>query len=561
MSDFPGIPKTLPVTVGGSDPLGRCFAEAVDVTRAGGGGLEKIAGVRELHPEIDAYLKQLRPDPAYQFVLMTPLGAYEYWGMNVNGDIFPEIALAHDHLKQNPRDVIRRLEARWVTPHGRRLPPGNYHEFGHKTFLNAKRYLHHVNKNPEIAYGDIVVAVYNPAMHRVEVIVRHDREMAKKVGAQDVIDDIDERKPRQISMGCKVPFDVCTKCGSISKTTRDYCECLLTQRAQILPDGRIVGMVNLFPRFFDLSDVFVPAAKESGVLLKVASAAGTRFFVPHSYFERIGTRPPADAIEVTREGVLVKVAHDKQAEAAKSAEVTKEILPNAGPNVERLTAREPDIPTGLLGGDFEQLVNTLALLGIVLKPHEFQHGALTGAGLGDLASQLSAKRQVFTPATSESALRLSCESYSPNLARLLASLLASRSAFHPHLPARSLQLVVVKSPKLPPKREQVENTPPLQKVAEAYDAYRKALVYLPGLLPQSIDNDPAFYREHYLGELFENSWEKLASGSTEKGLSPPPVSVYLTAAHRDRGGVPSSWDRVLPPHTAARALLGIEDLS
>ena len=54
--------------------LGRCFAEAIAITPRGGGGLEKIAGER--HPDIDNFLRTLRRDPAYQYVLMTPMGAF-----------------------------------------------------------------------------------------------------------------------------------------------------------------------------------------------------------------------------------------------------------------------------------------------------------------------------------------------------------------------------------------------------------------------------------------------------------------------------------------------------
>lgn len=198
--------------------LGRTFAEAIDITPRGG-GLEKIAGQK--HPEVERYLRTLRPDPRYQYVLMTPMGAFEYWGMNVNGDVFPELALAFDmYGRQDPMEVARKLEERWLAPFGKRIPPGNYREFGHKTFLQAERYRHHVNKDPSKSYGGIVLSVYNPTMHRVEVIVRHDREKAKRVGAEEIICDLDEGKPRQISMGCKVPFDVCFRGDTLIKTAR-----------------------------------------------------------------------------------------------------------------------------------------------------------------------------------------------------------------------------------------------------------------------------------------------------------------------------------------------------
>ena len=212
------------ITFNSIDSVGRHFAEAIDITPRGGGGLEKIAGAK--HPQVEHYLRSLKSDPRYQYVLMTPMGAFEYWGMNVNGDVFPEASLSFDMERGDPASVIRKLVDKWLRPFGRDLPPGNYREFGFKTFLNAERYLHHANKDTSISYGGIVLSVWNPAMRRIEVIVRHDREAAKRVGAEQVIKDIDDGKPRQISMGCKVPFDVCTSCGKVSRTTKDYCLCL-----------------------------------------------------------------------------------------------------------------------------------------------------------------------------------------------------------------------------------------------------------------------------------------------------------------------------------------------
>ena len=244
------------------------FSDAVEVHS--GPGMQKTAG--SLSPEIERFIRSIKPHPDYQYVLMTPQGSFEFWGANVNGDIFPEAALSHDMACDDPMPVIQALEEKWLKPFGKRIPPGSYREFGFRTYENALRYRHHANKDPDVAYGDIVFVTYNHKMHRVELISRHDRAKAEKVGAGEIIRDLDNGKPRQISMGCKVPFDVCTVCGHVSRTTRDYCDHLRYQMGSVLEDGTVVGAVNLFPRFFDLSDVFVPAAKESGVLMKVASA-------------------------------------------------------------------------------------------------------------------------------------------------------------------------------------------------------------------------------------------------------------------------------------------------
>jgi hypothetical protein len=501
--------------------LGRTFAEAIDITPRGG-GLEKIAGQK--HPEVERYLRALRPDPRHQYVLMTPMGAYEFWGMNVNGDVFPELALEFDmHGRQDPVEVARKLEARWLAPFGKRIPAGNYREFGHKTFLQAHRYRHHVNKDPSKSYGGIVLSVYNPTMHRVEVIVRHDREKAKQVGAEEIICDLDEGKPRQISMGCKVPFDVCTKCGHISRTPRDYCEHLRLGMGSINADGSINGAVNFFPRFFDLSDVFVPAAKESGVLMKVASARGST----------------------------------KAAATNKKADIKKQLLPNTGrPSVSDVSNCEPDLPMSRLHGvEMGDLLSTLSSLGIIMKPHEFQHTMLHRMGLGRYGDELNRRGMVFRPVSGSARMSLSSGQFRPRLAEMLSGLLGDRSGFRPHLPRRVIRITVLRA-KPAQAREEAPDSEPLKKVAEAYGAYRRSLRDLPNLLDVAVREHPGYYSRHFFSELLTDSMEKMAGLTSGSSLSPSLVPLYVYSAYRNSADeAPPSWELPVASHSPARALI------
>lgn len=503
------------------DSLGRVFAEAIDIAPRGGGGLEKLAG--QLHPEVQLFMRGLKPDPRYQYVLMTPMGSYEFYGMNANGDLFPELGLGYDRNSQNPLPVVQQLEEKWLKPFGKSLPPGNYKDFGYRSFLDAKRYQHHQNKNPDLAFGDIVLSCWNSAMHRAEVIARHFREKAKQVGAEEIIADLDQGKPRQISMGARVAFDVCTICGHISRTTHDYCEHLKTAMGTVLRDGRVCGAVNLFPRFFDLSDVFVPAAKESGVLMKVA----------HS---------------------LPKTATVKLA-LRKVADIEKEILPNAGHQaIQDTCASECDLPQRVLrGGDFGTLLSTLAAMGIVLKPREFQDGLLARSGHTDLADKLWENGEVFAPGAGPGA---SAEFSAPdfNLAEGLSSILPQRSGFYPHLPQRMLRVVVINMPSTT-QTKTASDSGLLKKVAAAYEGYRRSFVGLPRLLDLALSEAPEYYNEHFFKDVFEDALRKHASFHS-MDLSTPLVPLYLYNAHR---GVvvdpPRTWDFQVPNHSAVRALL------
>ena len=503
------------------DSLGNCFAEAIDITPRGG-GLEKIAG--DKHPTVVRYMRELRPDPRYQYVLMTPMGAYEYWGMNVNGDVFPELALSFDMETGDPMKVLRALEERWLRPHGKSVPAGNYRNFGFKTFLNALRYRHHVNKNPDVSYGDITLSVWNPSMRRVEVISRHDREKAKRVGAEEIIRDIDDGKPRQISMGCKVPFDVCTKCGHLSRTPRDYCPCLRTGMGSINADGSINGAVNFFPRFFDLSDVFVPAGKESGVLQKVAHVS----------------RP----------------ALGKTAATFKKAEIKKQVLPNSGhESIKSCMNSEPDISKGVLRkGDMGSLLSTLAALGIVLKPHEFQQASLHRMGMNRYSDGLDSKRMVFRPHEGH-APRARMGGFHKGLADLLSSILPQRSGLYPHLPRRVLRISISVQPSNE-KRAYAPSSEPLEKIAEAYASYRDAFRDLPDLLDIAVSENSDYYNRHFFGDLLSDSLEKSAGSVHGMALSTPLVPLYVYSAYRDQvAAPPASWDLSVTRHSPARALV------
>jgi len=225
-----------------------------------GDSLVKTAG--EMMPEVREWMSSYTPDPGKIAVLVNALGASEYWGQNVNGDIFPESALLHDcqkHSDAHPFDDFT----------GKILPP-----FGYWTFLQAYPFVHHRNKDPARAFGKVVLACWNPRMHRVELIILLDKQLAMQHGAQHVIDRILAGEFPDVSMGCRVPYDVCSICDHKSKTRKDYCNCVkLIGMNTVLDDGRKIGVINLHPRFFDISFVFIGADKTAKVMCKLGSVA------------------------------------------------------------------------------------------------------------------------------------------------------------------------------------------------------------------------------------------------------------------------------------------------
>jgi hypothetical protein len=231
--------STFPAMGADGEPLVRLLDDLPS------GGLEKTAGI---HPEILSYKQQLEPEPGKTYVHILALGAGDYYGANLNNDHFAWQGLQHDHTK---------------TPHP--------YLHGYKTFLNAHAFAHHVNKDPEKAYGDVLISVLNNKMRRVELIVGIDDEKCSRNGGQRTLDKIKDGQYPSTSMGCRVPFDVCSICGHRAKYRREYCDHMRTDAGKIMADGRKVFVYNPFPRFFDISFVFIGADRTSFVLEKVAN--------------------------------------------------------------------------------------------------------------------------------------------------------------------------------------------------------------------------------------------------------------------------------------------------
>jgi hypothetical protein len=244
----------------GIDDKGHIFCQPLLFDR----GLEKNANVLEmrskLHPRIQDFVRGIQPSAAGIYVLVNALGAGEYWGSNVNGDLFPEKALIH-----SPPD----WEDLLVYPE-RAREVGIAWPYGYPTFMGAYPFKHHVNKDASRAFGRVELATWNPKMHRVELVVYLDRALCAQFGALDVIQRIDNGEYPDVSMGCKVPYDTCTICERRSKTMQDYCEHAARMMNKILPDGRKVAVRNDFPKFFDISFVFIGADKTAKTMAKLA---------------------------------------------------------------------------------------------------------------------------------------------------------------------------------------------------------------------------------------------------------------------------------------------------
>lgn len=469
---------------------------------------EKVASANLL-PEVSTYIADLKPRNDSQYVLVNAMGAGEYYGSNINGDRFAEAALIHapDNWKGVPVHD-KALAKRWA--------------YGFPTFYDAMVFPHHRNKNPEKRLGVVELAAWNPHMKRVELVTRLDRDDCLKHGGESIWDKLKMGSYPDVSMGTKVPFDTCsitldrkkymeawdtydskrhTSPGQailefhkkhpirgVQVTRKEYSDYGRTMMNRILPDGRKVWVDNDFPRFFDISYVFIGADKIAKSMLKIADA-GKRVY------GFMGSAEVAEKL-AAGEDIFEKTAAEKDKSTArfltedevrargraKQAEMTKKVVPNAHAEraVPLLTSREVDLPKEvqeLLGkAGLDKALATTAGLGMVLRPREFQRITLVSMGKGELADQLEALGQGFPKTDEKDGKALKPQDFSPGLAQLLASFMADRSAFGPVIERR---VVVIAG--IPPKSMTKAASHPsdlLRKIGSAYNSYRANLMQL-----------------------------------------------------------------------------------
>lgn len=563
----------------------------VEVFHPGQDGIEKAAEFFSMNksaapmlPEVQAYLEKLQPSPTKIYVLVNALGAGEYWGSNINGDMFPEESLIH----KGP-------------------------VYGYETFYQAHPFTHHANKDPSKSFGKVTLSCWNDDMKRVELVVEIDRNLATKFGAQGVVDKLDNSQFPDVSMGCKVPYDLCSKCldwakyrkaqstfdpsrhrtvgvavlefhkknpiRGLSVTRNDYCVHLKTMLNKILEDGTKIYAINDYPRFFDISFVFIGADKTAKVMAKLAFAAmGPSSPIVPSWLvaERMGYVQPGvekrfekvagldssvppkeenmdpertpeseqalvDAFQahrpaVTPAGIATGIdkvrakLREKKAAQLKDAEIIKDVVPSqfAG---KALPAR-PDIPTGILDalgkGDLSEALSTPTTMGMILKPREFQRITIIRLGKKPLADALDRDRLTFPPVEeSDRSVPMGADHFSSALKRLLLPLMEDRSLLEPVARRRVVRITICGKPEEPEDDlRDAEETPFLQKISAAYNGYLDRLDDCLNGVELVVDDHSDLWESIYRSGLADG-FEKHAAGD---GKVSPAVLIGAVGA-------------------------------
>lgn len=514
--------------------------------------------------EVTRFITALRPSPSSIYVLVNAMGAGEYYGSNINGDYFSEASLIHapDDWSGNPLLDKPRVK---VWP------------YGFPTFYEALPYAHHRNKEPSRAYGEVELAAWNPKMRRVELVVRVDKDRCERFAGTGVWDKLKQGQFPDVSMGCKVPFDTCSICldwelyrkaqstfdpkehksageavlafhknlilkkgkgiRGVSITRKDYCEHAGKWMNRILRDGRKVFVYNDYPRFFDISFVFIGADKTAKVMLKIAEGARVWALPSAELAEKLGydevlEQLPAVAAPAFEKAAsvpeeLLKSAFLGKAAKEKDSEITKDILPShfASKAVPLLTKTEPDLPPEIIDalGDagLGAALSTTGGLGIVLRPREFQRIVLISSGARPVADLFDDTGALFQRSKASEPVPLDTSHFDRSLARLLLPLLSARSALGPAIERRIL--VVAHHNGQQKKADASLSSHLLDKIGAAYNGYRSGLMELVANAQELARTTAKPSDFHLL---------KVASAPVDEVFTPLAVT-YLKTAHLD----------------------------
>lgn len=311
------------------------------------------------------YIKNVVPEPGKTHLLLLAMGAEETYGPNRNGDGFSEYP-----VPARGKEAADRGERWWISP-GQELTKT------YKTFETnpAHCFKHHNNKNKDNASGFVKKAFWNPRMHRVELLTVIDNEKDA-----EWVERVEAGEYPACSMGCKIKYDVCSRCGNKAPSRSDYCKHALAMN-QVNPDGTKNFVYNPDSDFFDISRVFRPADRIGYTLKKVAEAASIRLSADLGSEADLASKKTSAARKLSEMSKIVRgepIASSTLDNKEKNLVVrfrdyagTKLAhSPSLSPQAVQTAARTPGV--GLRG-----IVTAAHNAGIVLKDAEFTEAAVS----------------------------------------------------------------------------------------------------------------------------------------------------------------------------------------
>jgi len=298
-----------------------------------GHGLNETAslGAHEEHlPQVIELIEAIQPQEGSIYLVNSAVVAGEFSGYNKRADWFNESGLKHTPpgFDDIPLwDIEARRKAAAVKEN---IEGWGKVAWGHSTFYNSHRFRHHVNKDPNKAYGYVLGSFWDPRMKRVVLVSELVKSMCDCMGASRVYDQLEAGEFPDTSMGCSTPFDECSICRHRARTPANYCKHMRRDHhpeygpKKLLPDGRRVGVKTYHPSFFDDSFVLRGAERAAKVTSNVTSLVkGNRvynreIYGRHRKMNKMASSPVYDpnieaTIEAAASNVMVNTKEEKAA--------------------------------------------------------------------------------------------------------------------------------------------------------------------------------------------------------------------------------------------------------
>ena len=281
--------------------------------------------MRKRAAAMDKRIAEIRPESGHSFLHLISMGSHEYFGGNRNGDTFNEKAA---ELKiPFPKKGVASVQQL----------AGGLKEY-HSTFMKGGHvFKHHKNTDPKYSIGELAAELYNPEMHRGELIIKVANDHPDW---KDELEGLSKGKEIPFSMSCKIAQDLCSYCGNRARSRMEYCVHLRDHMGEISKSGHQMLAFNDDPAFFDISKVIKPADRIALSLRKVASALVVKSGAELA--EEAGLQYPDWLLD--KDNIpMSKHAQRKLAVARKLAEIEKIIETSASPKC--VLGCPPDLPS------------------------------------------------------------------------------------------------------------------------------------------------------------------------------------------------------------------------
>lgn len=432
----------------------------------------KLAGddiVSHMQPDMREFWNDLKIETdLYGYLLTNILGAGEMYGSNLNGDIF------YAYPKEdNPTKGLRQY---------------------YKTFEHGHVFLNHDNKDPKTSVGKVLFASWNPIMMRVELLEAIEKDDPRGL---KILQRVERGEFPKVSMGCRVPFDVCTICRNVARTREEYCSHLKHDMNKIYDDGSLVAAINDYPRFFDSSKVFVEADRSSGTLAKVAGKVMVEMPKKESTIEK----------QVTDNQIEDKDIKDRpeEVERGRSVDELDSILPK-------------EVLDMLSGFPMPDIFGTFNDMQMKVKPQEFIYIKIRKAG--GPADKMIEKNISIEPKMEDADKKeafASGKNFNTKIAEILRPYIHGRTMLPEALKRRELSHCIFKTK--PKPIEYIKNAA----LEREYATYiRTALNVHPSAVASTINNHPEF-----LNELRgDNSLQKTAGLFSEDDIKSSRAALF-----------------------------------